>query len=276
MATEVSIEDRRTREAELLSEKGFMSLSELVGHVAVSESTVRRDLEVLEEQGLIRRTHGGAVYVKDSAAHRLAFADRQMSAAAEKQAIAKAVAELVPTGQTILINGGTTCYQVARALVGRRLNVVTNSLPIAALLSTDLATEVTLIGGYLYPRTGVALGSMAEQQLAALRATQLILSCAALNEEGAFNPNQMMVDVERCMMQVADEVILAVDHTKLGNRSVAKLCSLEAIDVIVTDSGLSAESRQWLSNLEVKLIVAPAPANLEGGSSDERKRLGRA
>jgi DeoR family fructose operon transcriptional repressor len=272
MATELGIEDRRAREAELLSQKGFMSLSELVAEVGVSESTVRRDLEVLEEQGVIRRTHGGAVCVKDSGADRLAFADREMSAAAEKQAIAKAVAELIPTGQTILINGGTTCYQVARAIAGRRLNVVTNSLPIASLLSADLATEVTLIGGYLYPRTGVALGSMAEQQLAGLRASQLVLSCAALSEEGAFNPNQMMVDVERCMMQVADEVILAVDHTKLGNRSVAKLCGLDAIDVIVTDSALSAEDRQWLSALKAKVIIAPLQ---DGGSSDERKRAGK-
>jgi DeoR family fructose operon transcriptional repressor len=255
VATELGIEDRRAREAEFLSQKGFMSLSELMAQVGVSESTVRRDLEILEEQGVIRRTHGGAVYVKDSPAHRLAFADRQMSAAAEKQAIAKAVAEMIPSGATILINGGTTCYEVARALAGRRLNVVTNSLPIASLLSTDLATEVTLIGGYLYPRTGVALGAMAEQQLAGLRASQLILSCAALNEEGAFNPNQMMVDVERCMMQVADELILAVDHTKLSSRSVVKLCGLEAIDVIVTDKGLSAESREWLSSLKAKIVI---------------------
>jgi DeoR/GlpR family transcriptional regulator of sugar metabolism len=255
VATELGIEDRRAREAEFLSQKGFMSLSELVAQMGVSESTIRRDLEILEEQGVIRRTHGGAVYVKDSPAHRLAFADRQMSAAAEKQAIAKAVAEMIPTGGTILINGGTTCYQVARALTGRRLNVVTNSLPIASLLSTDLATEVTLIGGYLYPRTGVALGAMAEQQLAGLRASQLILSCAALNEEGAFNPNQMMVDVERCMMQVADELIMAVDHTKLSSRSVVKLCGLDAIDVIVTDSGLSAECREWLSSLKAKIII---------------------
>lgn len=190
MATELGIEDRRAREAELLSERGFMSLSELVGHVAVSESTIRRDLEILEEQGLILCTHGGAVYVKDSGTDRLGFADRQTSAAAEKQAVAKAVAELIPTGQTVLINGGTTCYQVARAIAGRRLNVVTNSLPIASLLSADLATEVTLIGGYLYPRTGVALGSMAEQQLAGVRASQLILSCAALSEEAPSTPTR--------------------------------------------------------------------------------------
>jgi DeoR/GlpR family transcriptional regulator of sugar metabolism len=256
MAMDLTIEDRRAKEAELIAQKGFMSLAELIQNLDVSESTIRRDLEVLEEQGTIRRTHGGAVYVKDTSALHLAFSDRETSAAAEKQAIAKAVAELIPAGRTILINGGTTCYQVAREIAGRRLNVVTNSLPIAALLSGDVATEVTLIGGYVYPRTGVALGRMAEQQLEGLRASQLILSCAALNPQGAFNPNQMMVDVERRMMEAADEVILAVDHTKLDSRSVVKLCDLDEIDVIVTDAGLVEGNRRWLEALQAKVIIA--------------------
>jgi DeoR/GlpR family transcriptional regulator of sugar metabolism len=256
MAMDLTIDDRREKEAELIAQKGIMHLAELIQHLGVSESTIRRDLEVLEEQGIIRRIHGGAVYVKDSIGSRLAFADRETTAAAEKRTIAKAVAGLIPDGKTILINGGTTCYQVAQEIAGRRLNVVTNSLPIAVLLSGDVATEVTLIGGYVYPRTGVALGRMAEQQLEGLRASQLILSCAALNPEGAFNPNQMMVDVERQMMQVADEVILAVDHTKLDSRSVVKLCDLEEIDVIVTDAGLDAGHRRWLEALKARVIIA--------------------
>ena len=223
----------------------------------VSESTIRRDLEILEEQGLIRRTHGGAVYVQDgSPAQRLAFADRQTTAAVEKRAIAKAVAELIPLGGTVIINGGTTCYQVASVLAGRRVSVVTNSVPIASLLSTEVATEVTMIGGYVYPRTGVALGSMAEQQLDHLHATQLVLSCAGLTEEGAFNSNQMMVEVERKMMQIADEVILAADHTKFGMRAVVKLCGLEEFDVIVTDSGADARARGWLESLRAKIVYA--------------------
>jgi len=256
MAPEQTIEDRRARELELLSRQGFMSLAELVQVLDVSESTVRRDLELLEEQGIIRRTYGGAVYVKDTSPHHLAFADREMTAAGEKEAIAKAVAELIPSGQTVLLNGGTTCYQVAKAIAGRRLSVITNSVPIASLLSTDLATEVTLLGGYVYPRTGVALGSMAEQQLAALHATQMVLSCAGLTQEGAFNANQMMVDVERKMMEIADEVILAVDHTKLGMRAVVKLCDLDELDVIVTDAGVDAEDRAWLGALRPKVIFA--------------------
>jgi len=257
MATDIGIDDRRTRISELLAVKGYMSLTELVRALGVSESTVRRDLEVLEEQGPLRRTHGGAVYVKDVAGHRLAFADRTTSAAGEKQAIARAVADLISPGGALIINGGTTCLQVAQQIAGRRLSVITNSVPIASLLSADLETEVTLVGGYLYPRTGVSLGSMAISQLRDLHATQLVLSCAGLGPEGAYNANQMMVDVERTMMEIADEVILAVDHTKLGLRAVARLADLDELDVIVTDAGLSDERRAWLESLEARVVIAP-------------------
>ena len=250
------IDDRRERVSELLATQGFVSLAELVDVLSVSESTARRDLEALEQQGSIRRTHGGAVYVKDAAGHAYAFQERETTATAEKQAIARAVVELVPDGQTVLLDGGTTCFQVARQLAGRHLSVVTNSLPIASVLSAEMATEVTLIGGYVYPRTGVALGSMAQQQAALVHGSQYVLSCAGVAEDGVYNQNQMMVDMERQMMAAADEVILAVDHTKFGRRAVARLCRLDEVHVIVTDDGVEAETRQWLESLPARLIIA--------------------
>ena len=256
MAAEATIDERRSIISEALSTQGYMSLAELADSLGVSESTVRRDLEALEQQGLVRRTHGGAVYVKDPAGQAYAFADRETTAAAEKSAISVAVAELIGDNETVLLDGGTTCYQVARAIAGRQLNVVTNSLPIASLLSAEMATEVTMIGGYVYPRTGVALGAMAEQQVAMVHGSHLVLSCAGVADDGAYNQNQMMVDMERRMMAVADEVVLAVDHTKFGRRAVAKLCDLGEVHTIVTDDGLSADVRAWLETLDAKLIVA--------------------
>jgi len=231
-------------------------MAEFVQILGVSESTIRRDLEVLEEQGLIKRTYGGAVFVKDTAGQRLAFAERETTAEAEKEAIARTIAEMIPENQTILLNGGTTCRQIARVISGRYLSVVTNSVPVASLLSSDLGTEVTIVGGYVYPRTGVALGAMACGQLDYVGATQAVLSCAGVTEEGAFNLNQMMVEVERKMMTVAREVILAVDHTKFGIRSVVKLCGLDEVDVIVTDTGVDEATRAWLDALEAKVIYA--------------------
>jgi DeoR/GlpR family transcriptional regulator of sugar metabolism len=256
MATDTSIDDRRSKVFELLASKGFAKLTEIVQTLNVSESTARRDLEVLEEQGLARRTHGGAILTKDTAGHRMAFSERQSAAVPQKQAIARAVSELIGPDQTIMLDGGTTCYEVARALHGRRISVITNSVPIASLLSTDLATEVTLVGGYVYPRTGVTIGATAEAALAELHASQLVLSCAGVAPEGIFNANQMMVDVERAMMRAVDRVILAVDHTKLGKRAVVKLCEFGAVGVIVTDADVDIVTRGWLDSLGVRIIYA--------------------
>lgn len=256
MAQETDITQRREDLMQLVSQKGFASLSDISAAFGVSESTIRRDLEVLERQGGIRRTHGGAVSLAEPTAGRLDFADREAAEAVQKKAIAVAVAALVGENQAVIIDGGTTCYQVARALAGRRLSVVTNSVPIAALLGGELDTEVTLIGGYLYPRTGVALGPRAEEMLSGLRANQLILSCAAANPDGIFNANEIMASAERRMIQVADEVILAADHTKFGKRSIAPVCSWSEVDVVVTDSGLDDQSRRWLDSAGVKVVFA--------------------
>ena len=260
MAAEGAIGDRRTREAELLSLMGFMKLADLVREIGVSESTIRRDLEVLEEQGLLKRTYGGAVFIKDTSPQKLAFADREMTAAAEKRAIAAAVAEIIPENQTVILNGGTTCSEVARALVGRHLSVLTNSVPIAWLLSSNLEPEVTLLGGYVYPRTGVALGATTVGQLGPLHVPRLVLSCAGLTHQGIFNVNQMMADVERRMIEVADEVILAVDHAKFGIEALARVCDVDDIDVIVTDQGVDDETRGWLESLETRIVFAEPPA----------------
>ena len=256
VAQEQSISLRRSDALELVTKKGFMPLGELATALAVSESTARRDLEVLEQQGSIRRTHGGAVSLAETAASRLGFADREGTAVGEKRAIAAAVAARIPENLTVILDGGTTCYQVAAALRGRRISVVTNSVPIAALLGGEVETEVTLIGGYLYPRTGVALGATAEEMLGSLRAAQAVMSCAAVNRDGVFNVNEMMTAVERRMIEVADEVILAVDHTKFGNRAIAPLCTWADVDVVVTDAGTDAAARRWLGEARVEVIVA--------------------
>ncbi len=131
----------------------FASLPDLAGELQVSESTIRRDLEQLEEQGSATRIHGGVLYAGQSPKlpH---FEARQPAKWAEKRAIARRAAELVEDGDTVLLDGGTTTYEVARLLIGRPLHLVTNSLPVANLLASDTASDLVMIGGNLCPRTG--------------------------------------------------------------------------------------------------------------------------
>ena len=255
---ELTISDRRKDSAELIARKGFMLVAELVQILGVSESTVRRDLEILEQQGSVRRIHGGAVSLAEPPASRLAYADRQGRAVEEKRAIAAEIARRIADNQTVILDGGTTCYHVVEALAGRRVCVVTNSVPIAGRLAGEVDTEVTLIGGYLYPRTGVALGPMAEQMLSSLRAEQMVMSCAAVNPDGVFNVNEMMTAVERRMIEVSDRVILAVDHTKFGKRAIAPLCGWDEVDVVVSDAACPAEDVQRLRGRGITVVLAEA------------------
>ncbi len=246
MALELTVEDRRRRVMDMLSEQGFMTLADLAQRFGVSESTLRRDLEVLDEQSVVKRTRGGAVYVKDTSPQPLGFAEREATALAEKAAIARAVAGLVEPEQTLIVNGGTTCFHVARELAGRRLSVVTNSVPIAAVLMGEPQTEVTLLGGYLYPRTGVTVGASAQEMLAGLHADLLVFSCAGVAEGSGYNANQMMVEVEQRMLQTAGRAILAIDHNKIGRKALVRLCDLKDIDIVVTDDGATEDQLAML------------------------------
>ncbi len=260
MATTGDIEARRTKVAQLVSQRGVASLGELCSALSVSESTVRRDLEALEEQGQVKRTYGGAVCTRYANGQRFGFADRQTAMLDAKNAIAQAVAGMISPGQTIILDGGTTCYRVAAALAGQNLCVVTNSVQNAELLYSEMAAEVTLIGGYLYPRTGVAIGATAEAQIEQIRAAAVVLSCAAVGPDGAFNINQMMVGVQQKMMAAADRVILAVDSSKFTQRGLAKLCDTSAPNVIVTDDGVTDEQLAWLKSAGPEIVVCPVRA----------------
>ena len=195
----MTADERRQQLSEILARRGYADLSTLATEMQVSESTVRRDLSQLEEDGVVRRTHGGAVFVSDRFSA-LDYAARESTAVAEKQAIGAVAAGLIEDDQTILLDGGTTTFQVARQLLGRQLQVVTNSLPIANLLNTAPRIELIFAGGYIYPRTGVALGPFAQQTLASLHVNKAIMGVAGITEDSLYNANVLMVETERQMM----------------------------------------------------------------------------
>jgi len=253
----VLLEERRQRLVDLLSRRGFMALEDLAREIEVSESTVRRDLMHLQDRGLLRRTHGGAVYLGDG--HSLpGLEERSASQIEEKRLIARAAAERIRDGDAILLDGGTTTLEVARLLVGRPLQIVTNSLPIANLFASNRETDLVMLGGYVYPRTGVALGEQTVRMLADVHVHQAVLSVAGITAKGLFNGNLLLVETERAMMRCADEVVVVADHTKIGRQNLAFLCDLNAVDTLVVDPGLTAEQRALVAGADLHLIVAGA------------------
>src|SRR5205809_5865214 len=118
-------------------------------------------------------------------------------------------------GDSFLLDGGTTTLEVARLLVGRSLQVVTNSLPVASLFSSSRETDLIMLGGYVYPRTGVALGPLTIRMLPDVHVNQGLLSCGGITARGLFNSNVLLVETQREMMKCADEVVVLADHTKI-------------------------------------------------------------
>jgi DeoR family fructose operon transcriptional repressor len=248
------LDERRTRILEITENKGFVSLTDLAEHIAASESTIRRDLEYLDSIGQIRRTRGGASYVGDSLTD---FDSRVKHASTQKQRIARFAADLIQPGESILMDGGTTTLEVARRLAGKPLQVVTNSLPIAGLLVNRREVELIFIGGYLYPKTGVALGPYAVQALETIHVRRLVMSVGGVTSEGLFNSNALLVETERRMIESAEEVMVVCDSGKLGHSALAQLCSLSSVDRMVVDDGITDDWKKTLSDAGIELSIVP-------------------
>ena len=253
-------EERRSRLLELVRVHRFASLPDLAAALQVSESTVRRDVEQLEEQGTAQRIHGGVLYCE--ASPRLPHFDVQQPEHQEqKRRIAARAVSLIENGDTVLLDGGSTTYEVARFLLGRPLHVVTNSLPVANLFAADPNSDLVMIGGNICPRTGVAQGPLADGMIASLRVRKMCLSVAAINEEGFFNNNLLLGQTERAMMRAADTVIVVADSSKFGHQSLTHLCELGAVQYLVADSGICEDWRNKVTAAGVELLVAGTAEN---------------
>ena len=283
-------ETRRRRLRELISKQGYATLDELVKALHVSESTVRRDLEALDLSGVVRRTHGGAVSSASAEPRGAlpAFDDRTHTAMAEKRAIGEATAALIEDGDSILLDGGTTTLEVARALLAREIHVqvVTNSLPIAQLVASSPRTDLILIGGYVYPRTGVALGPLAIAMMAEIRVRVAILGAGGIMADGVYNSNLLLVETERRMMACGQEVVIAADRSKFGRPALAKLCGWDEVTRLVCDAGTPEDRRAMVEAAGVIVLAAgpeppPSPnghagpdvkhaADPKGETTDER------
>ncbi len=249
------VEERRQKVLDLVSERGFVALGDLAKTLNASESTIRRDLDYWHQHGLLKRTHGGAMFRED-AQGMPALEERTSRETEEKRQIAQAAATRIQDGDSVLIDGGTTTLELARMLVGRPLQIVTNSLPIANLFASSPETDLVMLGGYIYPRTGVALGPLTIRMLADVNVRQLIMGVGGITTDGLFNSNLLLVETERAMMRSADEVVVLADHTKVGQKALTFLCELSEVDTLIVDRGVKPEQRNLVGQADVKLIVA--------------------
>jgi DeoR/GlpR family transcriptional regulator of sugar metabolism len=259
VAAPITTEIRRDRLKNLVQTRGFASLGELAETLEVSESTIRRDLEQLEQSGDARRTHGGVFWTGKSDTMRV-FETRRDSQWPAKAAIGQVAAELVEDHDTILLDGGSTTYEIARHLVGRPLQVVTNSLPVAHLLSSSESIDLVIVGGCVRGRRAVAIGPMTDAMLATINVGKAFLSVAGVTDRGYFNSDMMLVESEKAMLAAADQAIVVTDSSKFGKVSLSRLCGLHEVHAVVTDTNVDSRWKERLESKGVGLVLATGSA----------------
>ncbi|MBU3750177.1 MAG: DeoR/GlpR transcriptional regulator [Mycobacterium sp.] len=260
-------EERQQAIAAQVVARGRASVTELAQAFEVTTETVRRDLALLDRAGILRRVHGGAVPAR---ALRLVDGlvepgvdERESSSAGRKQAVARAAAEFLPqSGCSVLIDAGTTTSRVAALLPpDRELVVVTNSLPTAALLTGIGSVSLQMLGGRVRGPTRACVGAPALDTLAALRVDVAFLGTNGITvRHGVSTPDPDEAAVKRAMVACANFVVVVADSSKVGCEELVSFAAIESLDVLVTDSGISAADRADLVSEGLEVVVAQGAA----------------
>jgi DeoR/GlpR family transcriptional regulator of sugar metabolism len=251
----------RQRQAYILDRirtDGGVRVADLVGELAVSDMTVRRDLELLDQQGLIEKVHGGATIVQERALFEPGFRAKSSLEQEAKEAIAEAAADLVLPGSAVAISAGTTTYAVARRLLDRPgLTIVTNSLPVADLLHRRgrLDQRVILTGGVRTPSDAL-VGPFAVASLRAVHVDRAILGVHGMDAKAGFtSPNLFEAETDRALVETARSLVVVADHTKWGVVGMSTIVRIEQADVLITDSRLGLDAQSELGRRVGKLVV---------------------
>ncbi|MEH0841929.1 DeoR/GlpR family DNA-binding transcription regulator [Micromonospora sp. CPCC 205711] len=251
-------QQRQSAILELIRHHGGVRVSHLVSRFGVSDMTIRRDLEVLAERGLIDKVHGGATLVGPGSAEEPGFAAKSIRQQDEKRAIAERAACLVEPGMAIALSAGTTTAALATRLADvRGLTVVTNSIPVAdALYQNPRADQTVVLTGGIRTPSDALTGPVAEAAIGALNVDLLFLGVHGMSPRTGFTtPNLLEAAVNRRLIGAARRLVVLADHTKWETIGIATIAPLTEADVLITDGKLPAEGRRQIGEEVGELIV---------------------
>jgi DeoR/GlpR family transcriptional regulator of sugar metabolism len=248
---------RREKIHELLLEDGTAKVLDLARLFKVTEVTIRQDLEKLENDGLIIREHGGA-YLKNIKDQVQTFSLTYQENMDKKELIAAKCVEFIESGDTIILDSGSTTTEVAKKLKGiKNLTVITNALNIALLLGAEPGIEVIVTGGEFKPPTLSLTGQKAADFFKNLYVQKLFLATSGISlKAGLTYPSISDLVVKKAMIDSAETTYLVADSTKMGKASLASLGALSLIDFIITDDGIEEKHKQVFKDNEIELIIA--------------------
>jgi DeoR/GlpR family transcriptional regulator of sugar metabolism len=227
-------EERHQRIADIVSAQGRVRIADLVEILGVSEPTIRKDLNVLERQRVLRRTHGGAIAVTPQ--FEPTIDNRSQLHLEAKHRIASACVEEIGRGDSIFLDTGTTVHGIAERLDKPYVNVLTNALGVAATLADKPTIRHTLVGGQLRPLGGSLVGPVALDTLRRFTVNIAFISASGLTGDGISVADVSDGQIKQAVIEHARRVILAIDSSKFGNTDFFRICSLDRIDMIITDT----------------------------------------
>jgi DeoR family transcriptional regulator, aga operon transcriptional repressor len=243
--------ERLERILQRLSDEGSVAVSELTSSLDASAATVRRDLELLAQQKLLSRTHGGAV--GNGTLYELPVRYRGGQHAGEKRRIAEAAAARIGDARTVGLSGGTTTTEVARQLRDRELTVVTNAVNIASELVVVPAIRLVVTGGVARPQTYELIGPLADATLATLNLDLLFIGVDGATAEGMTTHDEIEALTDRRMVERARRVIVVCDSSKIGRAALSVICAATEVDLLITDAGASPEDVAALEEAGVEV-----------------------
>lgn len=234
---------RRREILKRVTANGYVEAQELATTLGVNPSTIRRDLDSLEKAGQLQRTHGGARLVAEGAQD-VPYSHKKTQRVEEKAAIAKVAASLVREGDVVILDSGSTTFEIALALRHRRVTLITNDLRIAKFVATDSDARLLVTGGELLGSVFTLVGDRATSFFDDLTSDWTFLGADAIDPAaGITNTNTLEIPVKRAMIAAAARTFVVVDSGKFGQRTLARVASLSEVDGLITDSGLSSEER---------------------------------
>ena len=253
-------EERRFRIREILSGQRTITASDLCAALGVTAATVRRDLAALEQDGVLVRSHGGAVSRMSSTNFQPSYESLSHSHSSEKHAIAREAEHLVLDGETVFLEGSTTVYELACCLNHRnRLTVVTNSPTIVCRLQRSSGVTVLCTGGDLQRDTFYFSGEWAQRALSEIRLDKAFLGVSAVDVSyGVSTANHAEAQIKKMITKAAKTRIALADHSKFGNQSFAYVGPVSDIDILVTDSGTDPKYVTALGEAGVEVLIAGA------------------
>lgn len=249
--------DRRRKIMSLLQANHSVMVPELSKLFTVTEETIRRDLESLEKEGLLKRTHGGAV-LNESINVEMPLNIREVTNIEGKQAIGLKVADFIEDGDTIMLDSSSTALQVAKQIkTKKKITVITNSVKVALELSNAKDCTVISTGGMLKSSSLCYIGHLAEKSIANYNVDKAVISCKGLDrDKGITDSNEMEGEIKKKMVHAAAKVYLAADHAKFNKVSFFQLLNFSDIDVVFTDHPLSPEWERHFNSQGVQLIYS--------------------